>query len=165
MCVTMSNWRIYEISRSLLASEAESLVRNWYCASDTQPTLFVLNNVSAAWVNRILDPVVAARALPAHGVRYAILSELSRFSDIFRQAGRLVISTPEFRACLRDRGVIVNPDCEIRDLVPTQVPMRVPGLRNSRTYPLPGVQPADPEIAVGLLHYPTGLATSRWAGD
>ncbi|MFD3189373.1 hypothetical protein ACFMPD_03730 [Sedimentitalea sp. HM32M-2] len=149
----------------MLATEAESLVRNWYCASDTQPTLFVLNNVSAARVNRILDPVVAARALPGHGVRYAILSELPRFSDIFRQAGRLVIATPEFRACLRDSGIIVNPDCEIRDLVPTQVPMRVPGLRNRHAYPLPGLQSADREIAVGLLHYPAGPATSRWAGD
>jgi hypothetical protein len=92
-----------------------------YHASLAAPVLLVLDRVSPAEVDKVLDDVVRSAPLDRPGVRYAAVEDDATVLAAATRARRTFASSDRFRAKLEARGLryrdLADLDCELTALI------------------------------------------------
>src|SRR5262249_17669148 len=97
------------------------LITAAYHASLAAPVLLVLDRVSPAEVDKVLDNVVRSSPLNRPGVRYANVEDDATVLAAARQAHRVFASSDCFRANLETRGLryhdLAGVECDLAALI------------------------------------------------
>lgn len=96
---------ILEVGRQSDGALQGELIAAAYHASLDAPVLLVLDRVSPAEVDKVLDGVVRSSSLNRHGVRYADVEDDATVLGAAKQARRIFARSDCFRAKLETRGL------------------------------------------------------------
>lgn len=106
---------VLEVGRQADGAVQGGLIAAAYRASRVAPVLLVLDRVSRAEVDKVLDHVVTTSELNRPGVRYAEAEDDATVLAAAEQARRVFASSECFRAKLEARGLRYH---DPRDLEP-----------------------------------------------
>ena len=104
---------VLEVGRQPDGALQRRLLTAAYQASLVAPVLLVLDRVSPAEVDKVLDGVVRSSPLNRPGVRYANVEDDATVLAAAKQAHRIFASSDCFRAKLETRGL---PYHDVTDL-------------------------------------------------
>jgi hypothetical protein len=111
---------VVEVGRQPNGALQGELIAAAYHASLAAPVLLVLDGVSPAEVNKVLDDVVRSSPLNRPGVRYADVEDDATVLPAASRAHRTFASSDCFRAKLEARGLryhdLTDLDCELTAL-------------------------------------------------
>lgn len=111
---------VLEVGREPDGALKGGLITAAYNASLAAPVLLVLDRVSPAEVDKVLDDVVRSSRLNRPGVRYANVEDDATVLAAAKQAHRIFASSDCFRAKLEKRGLryhdIADLECDLAAL-------------------------------------------------
>ena len=96
---------LLEIGRTANGEIPESLISAAYNAGRSTPVMLVLDSVSPAEVDRLLDPAVKRSGLGHRGVVYANLRDEGAVLNVAASASTVFAASERFRAKLVSRGI------------------------------------------------------------
>jgi len=96
---------VLEVGRQSDGALRRELIAAAYHASLAAPVLLVLDRVSPAEVDKVLDRVVRSSSLNRPGVRYANVEDDATVLGAAKQAHQIFASSDCFRAKLETRGL------------------------------------------------------------
>ena len=96
---------VLEVGRQPDGALQGGLITAAYRASLAAPVLLVLDRVSPAEVDKVLDNVVRSSPLNRPGIRYASVEDDATVLAAAKQAHRIFASSDCFRAKLETRGL------------------------------------------------------------
>ena len=111
---------VLEVGRQPDGALQGGLIAAAYRASLAAPVLLVLDRVSPAEVDEVLDDVVRSSPLNRPGVRYADVDDDATVLGAAKRARRIFASSDCFRAKLETRGLryhdLTDLECELAAL-------------------------------------------------
>jgi hypothetical protein len=112
---------VLEVARQPDGGLRGGLIAAAYHASLAAPVLLVLDRVSPAEVDKVLDDVVRSSPLNRPGVRYADVEDDATVLAAAKQAQRIFASSDCFRAKLETRGLryhdLTDVECDVTGLI------------------------------------------------
>jgi hypothetical protein len=112
---------VLEVGRQPDGALQGELIAAAYQASLAAPVLLVLDRVSPAEVDKVLDDVVRSSPLNRPGVRYADVEDDATVLAAAKQAHRIFASSDCFRAKLETRGLryhdVADLECDLAGLI------------------------------------------------
>lgn len=112
---------VLEVGRQPDGALQGGLIAAAYRASLAAPVLLVLDQVSPAEVDKVLDPVVRSSPLERPGVRYANVEDDATVLRAAKMARQVFASSDRFRAKLTARGLpfqdLSDRECDLTALI------------------------------------------------
>jgi len=112
---------VLEVGRQPDGALQGALITAAYNASLAAPVLLVLDRVSPAEVDKVLDNVVRSSPLNRPGIRYANVEDDATVLAAAKQAHRIFASSDGFRAKLETRGLpyhdLTDVECDLPALI------------------------------------------------
>ena len=112
---------VLEVGRQSDGALQGGLIAAAYHASLAAPVLLVLDRISPAEVDKVLDDVVRSLPLSRRGVRYADVEDDATVLAAAKQAHRIFASSDYFRAKLETLGLryhdLADLECDLAALI------------------------------------------------